>query len=218
MWKPGCAELLKPVLWRWCGGFWKGALDRYKAWSVQSLIGTKPGRPRIPDAAPGPPALWSPCPRPRSDRNDSLTRARAPRPAPRKIHEALPDSHKPMAAPLAPTMACPHVDCKQVVVFGVQNYKDHLDLHVKWSLPALDPLDPNSPHSPAVNLVPVVREYAALIKELTQERIQVRQLRHHFGPFLAHFSARYYPAHGMGYALLRAMLNRVLIGAWNPML
>ena len=48
--------------------------------------------------------------------------------------------------------------------------------------------------------------------------VPVRQLRHHFGPFLAHFSAPRYPARAMGYALLRAHANQVLVGAWNSML
>ena len=46
----------------------------------------------------------------------------------------------------------------------------------------------------------------------------VRQLRHHFWPAFAHFSAPPHPARGVCYALLRARADRVLIGAWNPML
>ena len=45
----------------------------------------------------------------------------------------------------------------------------------------------------------------------------VRQLRHHFGPFLARFSAPPHPTRAVGYALLGAHADRVLIGAWNPM-
>ena len=46
----------------------------------------------------------------------------------------------------------------------------------------------------------------------------VRQLRHHFGPFLALFSAPRHPARPVCYALLGAHAYRVLISAWNPML
>ena len=48
--------------------------------------------------------------------------------------------------------------------------------------------------------------------------IKVRQLRHHFCPFLAHFSAPHHPTHTVCYTLLRAYPDRVLIGVWNPML
>ena len=44
----------------------------------------------------------------------------------------------------------------------------------------------------------------------------VRQLRHHFGPFLARFSAPPHPTRAVGYALLGAHADRVPIGAWNP--
>ena len=47
---------------------------------------------------------------------------------------------------------------------------------------------------------------------------RVRQLRHHFGPFLALFSAPHHPARPVCYALLGAHAYRVLISAWNPML
>ena len=46
----------------------------------------------------------------------------------------------------------------------------------------------------------------------------VRQLRHHFGPFFAHFSAPPYPTHTACDNPLCAYTNRVLIDVWNPML
>ena len=48
--------------------------------------------------------------------------------------------------------------------------------------------------------------------------VLVRQLRHHFGPNFAHFSAPPHPARGVYHALLGAHADRVLIGAWNAML
>ena len=47
---------------------------------------------------------------------------------------------------------------------------------------------------------------------------KVRQLRHRFGPFLAHFSAPVHPTRAVCYALLRAHADRGPNGAWNPML
>ena len=46
----------------------------------------------------------------------------------------------------------------------------------------------------------------------------VRQLRHHFGPFLTHFSAPPHPIRAVCCVLLGARADWVLIGAWNPML
>ena len=48
--------------------------------------------------------------------------------------------------------------------------------------------------------------------------IQVRQLRHHFGPFSVQFSAPRHLSRAVWRVLLGAHANRVLIGAWNPML
>ena len=46
----------------------------------------------------------------------------------------------------------------------------------------------------------------------------VRQLRHHFGPFFAHFSAPTHPTRAVGRVLLGAQAYLVPIGACNPML
>ena len=46
----------------------------------------------------------------------------------------------------------------------------------------------------------------------------VRQLRHHFGPNFARFSAPHHPTRAVYHALRRAHTDRELIGAWNPML
>ena len=46
----------------------------------------------------------------------------------------------------------------------------------------------------------------------------VRQLRHRFGPFFAHFSAPRHPACAVYRVLLGDHADRVLVGAWNPML
>ena len=48
--------------------------------------------------------------------------------------------------------------------------------------------------------------------------ISVQQLRHHFGPFSAHFSAPAHPARAVCRALLGAHADRGLIRVWNPML
>ena len=44
------------------------------------------------------------------------------------------------------------------------------------------------------------------------------ELRHHFGPFLAHFSAQPHPTRTVGRVLLGAQAYLMLIGACNPML
>ena len=49
-------------------------------------------------------------------------------------------------------------------------------------------------------------------------RPSVRQLRHHFGPFSAHFSAPTHPTRAVGRVLLGAQAYLVLIGACNPVL
>jgi len=49
-------------------------------------------------------------------------------------------------------------------------------------------------------------------------RLGVRQLRHHLGPFLAHFSALTHRTRAVSRVLLADHAGRVLIGAWNPML
>ena len=41
---------------------------------------------------------------------------------------------------------------------------------------------------------------------------------HFFGPFPANFSVPHHPTRAVGYALLGADADRVLIGAWNPIL
>ena len=46
----------------------------------------------------------------------------------------------------------------------------------------------------------------------------VRQLRHHFRPFLARFSAPTTPTRAVCCALRSAYADRVVIGAWDPML
>ena len=48
--------------------------------------------------------------------------------------------------------------------------------------------------------------------------VEVRQLRHHFGPFSARFSAPPRPMRAVCYVLLGAHAERVLIVAWYPML
>ena len=52
--------------------------------------------------------------------------------------------------------------------------------------------------------------------DLVGRQGSVRQLRRHCRRFLAHFSAP--PPRRTRYALRRAHADRVLIGAWNPML
>ena len=52
----------------------------------------------------------------------------------------------------------------------------------------------------------------------TTTRHTVRQLRHHFGPFLAHLSAPLHPTRAVCYTLPGAYADWLLIGAWNPML
>ena len=54
--------------------------------------------------------------------------------------------------------------------------------------------------------------------QIIQQAYRVRQLRHHFGPFLTHFSAPPHPTRVVCYALLGARADWVLIGVWNPML
>ena len=50
-------------------------------------------------------------------------------------------------------------------------------------------------------------------------RLPVRFLfRHHFGPFLAHFSAPPHPTRAACCDLLGGHADRVLVGGWNPML
>ena len=58
-----------------------------------------------------------------------------------------------------------------------------------------------------------VRDWQALI-----DKAVVRQLRHHFGLFLAHFSDLCYPTHAVQYALLSVRAHSMLIGACDPML
>ena len=53
--------------------------------------------------------------------------------------------------------------------------------------------------------------------DIVIDELMVRQLRHHFGPFRAHFSAPPHPARAVCYTLLGTRAGRVLIGAWNPM-
>ena len=46
----------------------------------------------------------------------------------------------------------------------------------------------------------------------------VRQLRHDFWPFVAHFSAPPHPTHAVCCGVLSEHVVRVLLGAWNPIL
>ena len=57
-----------------------------------------------------------------------------------------------------------------------------------------------------------------LTVELVKAEADVRQLRHRFGPSLAHFSAPPHPICAVVCALLRSHADRVVIGACNPML
>ena len=58
---------------------------------------------------------------------------------------------------------------------------------------------------------------AAVAVEVTPDG-HVRQLRHHLKPFFARFSALPHPARAVCCVLLGAYADRVVIGAWNPML
>ena len=52
----------------------------------------------------------------------------------------------------------------------------------------------------------------------SDSRVRLRQLRHHFGPVYAHFSAPPHPTRAVGRVLLGAHAYLMLIGACNPML
>ena len=74
----------------------------------------------------------------------------------------------------------------------------------------------------AIALV-AIDESSSLNAEITDSTalLEVRQLRHHSGPFLAHFSARHHPHTPRvirSTSLLGAHADRVLTGAWYPML
>ena len=92
-----------------------------------------------------------------------------------------------------------------------------------------DPADPGRrPHGQDPAVLPVRQAEARpprrapgvqdRVRQLTHHYSSFPSLRHHFGPVLAHLSAPPHPTRAVCCALLGAHAERVLIGAWNPML